>query len=243
MYESRRPQPDEVDQLLRNAELRDELERYFDESISRVNIQHATLAAENEFLACMLAWEQAPVLPIYRWFDPEMRPPRPESLGDRICKRFFGHGPQAVSKADRIGFHRPLKRQGIILPDLSRHSACREKKIEWPNNYLHWDCTGPNGDPEVWLRYYATDEEREDWGKPTGNRCLSPNRCLIRAICHANRNLNLYFSPECAAACFASSAELPTYVYTACKQGTDRRLVVAHYFGMYRSGEKCGLIH
>ena len=30
----------------------------------------------------MLAWEQAPVLPIYRWFEPEMRPPRPESLGD-----------------------------------------------------------------------------------------------------------------------------------------------------------------
>ena len=65
MYESRHPQPDEVDQLLRNAELRDELERYFDESISRVNIQHATLAAENEFLACMLAWEQGPVLYVY----------------------------------------------------------------------------------------------------------------------------------------------------------------------------------
>ncbi len=44
----------------------------------------------------------------------------------------------------------------------------REKKIEWPNNYLHWDCTGPNGDPEVWLRYYATDEEREDWSETYG---------------------------------------------------------------------------
>ena len=30
----------------------------------------------------MLAWEQAPVLPIYRWFEPELRPPRPESLDD-----------------------------------------------------------------------------------------------------------------------------------------------------------------
>ena len=66
----RRPQAEEVDLLLRNAELRDELERYFDESISRVNVQHLTLAAENDFLASMLAWEQAPVLPIYRWFDP-----------------------------------------------------------------------------------------------------------------------------------------------------------------------------
>ena len=68
MLHSRRPQSDEVEQLLRNAELRDELERYFDESISRVNVQQLPLSAENEFLACMLAWEQAPVLPIYRFY-------------------------------------------------------------------------------------------------------------------------------------------------------------------------------
>src|SRR5208337_4509333 len=82
MDDSRHPHSDEVEQLLRNAELRDELERYLDESISRVNVQHLTLAAENEFLASMLAWEQAPVLPIYRWFDPELRLPRPEALAD-----------------------------------------------------------------------------------------------------------------------------------------------------------------
>ena len=51
MFSPRRPQSDEVEQLLRNAELRDELERYLDESISRVNVQHFSLAAENEFLA------------------------------------------------------------------------------------------------------------------------------------------------------------------------------------------------
>ena len=45
MHHSRRPKPDEVEQLLRNAELRDELERYLDESISRVNVQHWTLGA------------------------------------------------------------------------------------------------------------------------------------------------------------------------------------------------------
>src|SRR3974377_2480527 len=89
MFSPRRPQPDEVDQLLRNAELRDELERYFDESTSRVTVHHLTLAAENEFLAAMLAWEQAPVLPIYRWFEPELRPPRPESLGDADVHRIL----------------------------------------------------------------------------------------------------------------------------------------------------------
>jgi len=164
MHQSRRPHPDEVEQLLRNAELRNELERYFDESISRVNIRHFSLAAENEFLACMLAWEQAPVLPIYRWFEPELRPPRPESLNDEDLKCILW---------DVI---RKLARRRIVL-DFTDHLSdrqlycliyrdilpAREKKMDRPGNYLHWDCTGPNPDPEVWLRYYATEEERTDW--------------------------------------------------------------------------------
>ena len=40
MVDSRFSRPDEVEELLRNAELRDELEPYYDESISRVNVQH-----------------------------------------------------------------------------------------------------------------------------------------------------------------------------------------------------------
>ena len=166
MPSARHPQPDEVEQLLRNAELRDELERYFDESISRVNVQHFTLAAENEFLAAMLAWEQAPVLPIYRWFEPELRPPRPESLDDESLHKILW---------DVV---RKLYRKRIVL-DFTDHLddrelyrlifrdilPAREKKIDWPKNYLHWDCTGANRDPEIWLRYYATDEEREDWAE------------------------------------------------------------------------------
>jgi hypothetical protein len=164
MVNARRPQPDEVEQLLRNAELRDELERYFDESISRVNVQHLSLAAENEFLACMLAWEQAPVLPIYRWFEPELRPPRPEALSDEDLHRIL------YEVIDR------LFTQRIVL-DFTNHLSdrelyclifrdilpAREKKLDWPGNYLHWDCTGPSSDPEIWLRYYATQEERRDW--------------------------------------------------------------------------------
>jgi hypothetical protein len=169
MYESRRPQPDEVDQLLRNAELRDELERYFDESISRVNIQHATLAAENEFLACMLAWEQAPVLPIYRWFDPELRLPRPESLGDQDLQKILWDVIRKLyQKRIVLDFTGHLSDRELYLLIYRDILPAREKKIEWPNNYLHWDCTGPNGDPEVWLRYYATDEEREDWSETYG---------------------------------------------------------------------------
>ena len=49
MMEPQYTPPEDVDQILRNAELRDELERYLDESISRVNVQHLPLAAENDF--------------------------------------------------------------------------------------------------------------------------------------------------------------------------------------------------
>ena len=166
MSNARRPQPDEVELLLRNAELRDELERYFDESISRVNIQHLTLSAENEFLACMLAWEQAPVLPIYRWFDPELRPPHPDSLADEdlrgilwdVIKRLSSH--RIV-----LDFTDHLTDRDLYCMVFRDILPAREKKLDYPNNYLHWDCTGPGNDPEIWLRYYATDEEREAWSE------------------------------------------------------------------------------
>jgi hypothetical protein len=38
-----------------------------------------------------------------------------------------------------------------------------EKKLDMPGNFLHWDCAGAGGDPEVWLRFYASEEERQDW--------------------------------------------------------------------------------
>lgn len=169
MPSPRRPKSDEVDELLRNAELRDELERYFDEAITRVNVQHFSLAAENEFLASMLAWEQAPVLPIYRWFDPELRAPRPETLSDAAL------GPILAELIEK------LYQKRIVL-DFTEHLSdrelytliyrdilpAREKCLDSPKNYLHWDCTGSCGDPEVWLRYYASEEEREEWAETYG---------------------------------------------------------------------------
>ena len=56
---------EEVEQILRNAQLRDELEPLFDESIDRVNPAVMTTRCENEFLESMLEWERAPILPIY----------------------------------------------------------------------------------------------------------------------------------------------------------------------------------
>ena len=76
------PLADEVELMLRNAQLRDELEPYLDESVDLVSIRHMTLAEENEFLESILAWERAPSLPICKWFEPELVLPRPESLSD-----------------------------------------------------------------------------------------------------------------------------------------------------------------
>jgi len=166
MADSRRPRPDDVEQLLRNAELRDELEPYYDESISRVNVQHLPLNVENEYLASMLAWETAPILPIYKWFEPELRPPRPGALNDRDLHDILW---DVIEK---------LHQRRIIL-DFTEHLSdrelycliyrdilpSREKKIDSKTTYLHWDCAGASGDPEVWLRYYATPEERQAWAE------------------------------------------------------------------------------
>ena len=164
MVDSRRPSSDEVEDLLRNAQLRDELEPYYDESISRVNVQHLSISVENDFLASMLAWETAPILPVYRWFDPELRPPRPFVLEDHDLNAILW---------DVI---RKLYQQRIIL-DFTDHLSdrelycliyrdilpAREKKVDLGTNYLHWDCSHAGGDPEIWLRYYATDDERNAW--------------------------------------------------------------------------------
>ncbi len=60
-----RPNPEEVDHLLRNAQLRDEMEPYLDEAVLHLNQDEVPTPVENEFLASMLAWEKAPILPIY----------------------------------------------------------------------------------------------------------------------------------------------------------------------------------
>jgi len=163
MVNSRRPRPEEVEELLRNAELRDELEPFYDESISRINVQHLPIAVENEFLASMLAWEQAPVLPICRWFEPELRPPRPDVLGSKdlhdilwdVINKLF----EKRIVLDFTDHLRDSELYCLIYRDIL---PAREKKIDSANNYLHWDCAG-GGDPEIWLRYYASAAERRAW--------------------------------------------------------------------------------
>ncbi len=158
------PQPGEVEELLRNAQLRDELEPYFDEAIVRLNVRELPTPQENEFLASMLDWERAPSLPIGQWFEPELKLPPPDELSDVQLQSVL-----------RDAIHRLFERR--IVLDFTDHLSdralycliCRdilpapEKKLAVPQAYLHWDCSDAGGDPDMWLRYYATAEDRESW--------------------------------------------------------------------------------
>src|SRR6476620_422588 len=80
---------EEVDELLLNARLRDELEPFLDESVHILDCRRLPTSDENEFLAQMLAWERAPVLPISKWFEPELVLPPPDQLNDQQLRKLL----------------------------------------------------------------------------------------------------------------------------------------------------------
>ncbi len=162
---------DEVDELLRNAQLRDALEPYFDEAIGRVNVNELSTPEENAFLEQMLAWERAPVLPIAEWFSPPLSLPHPDDFSrtEEGEQRLFDLLWDTINR---------LFEQRIVL-DFTDHLSDRdlycliyrdilpseEKKIDSTGSYLHWDCADTSENQEVWLRYYASDDERQMWSE------------------------------------------------------------------------------
>ncbi len=160
---------DEVDQLLLNARLRDELEPYRDESFEVIDSGRIPTRTENEYLASMLAWERAPVLPISRWFQPELTLPRPDRLSpqelqDRLWTTIYALYDQRIV-LEFTEHLSDLELYCLIIRDIL---PSLEKKLERDRSFLHWQCIDPNADPELWLRYYATDEEREGWLEEAG---------------------------------------------------------------------------
>jgi len=159
-----RPQPSEVDELLRNAQLRDELEPYFDESIGHLKGADLPTPIENEFLASMLAWERAPALPISQWFTPELTLPQPEELSDEaLHKTLWETIHKLFSRRIVLDFTDHLSDRALYCLILRDILPTSEKKVDAPQNYLHWDCSDAGGDNDVWLRYYASEEDRQNW--------------------------------------------------------------------------------
>ncbi len=163
------PDFDEVEHLLLNARLRDDLEPFLDESLNLLNTRRLPTPMENEFLASMLAWERAPVLPISQWFQPELVLARPDTLND---EQINAHLWQTIQNLYDIR----------VVLDFTDHLTDRqlytliyrdilpspEKKIDLPKNFLHWHCLDDTDEPETWLRYYASKQERHDWFSEMG---------------------------------------------------------------------------
>jgi len=178
MPQSRGYPSDDVDQLMLNARLRDELEPFLDDSISYFNEAGMPTAIENEFLASMLAWERAPALPISRWFDPELRLPPPDSLDDAaLHDKLWEVVQRLFDKRIVLDFTDHLSDRQLYTVIFRDILPCYEKYLAAGDHYLHWDCADQGGDPEIWLRYYADEDERADWSSQFDDP-LPPRDCL-----------------------------------------------------------------
>jgi hypothetical protein len=169
MPSPQQPTSDEIEQLLLNARLRDELEPFCDESVALLDMHRLSTREENEFLASMLAWERAPVVPISRWFEPELMLPRPETLGDaELYRTLWDTINKLYDKRIVLDFTDHLSDRQLYCVIYRDILPSPEKKIDRPKNYLHWHCLDDNDDPEIWLTYYASDEERTMWARESG---------------------------------------------------------------------------
>jgi hypothetical protein len=163
------PSSEEVELLLQNAQLRDELEPYFDESVQVLQARRLPMREENEFLASMLAWERAPVLPISRWFEPELVLPPLEHLTDGEVRRLLWAAIERLySKRIMLDFTDHLSDRQLYTIIRRDILPSYEKKTDLPRNYLHWHCLDENDQTELWLSYYANADEREMWAEETG---------------------------------------------------------------------------
>ena len=168
MTDPRHSQSEEVEHLLLNAQLRDEIEPYLDETIERVDLEQLSTPTENAYLQSMLAWERAPVLPICQWFQPALRPPHPKGLDDRqlhetlweLIHKLF----QRRIVLDFTDHFSDRELYTLILRDIL---PVPERLIHLPDHFLHWDCANTDGNAETWLRYYASEQERMAWSCDT----------------------------------------------------------------------------
>ncbi len=162
------PIANEVELLLRNAQLRDELEPYLDESVDLVTVRKMPLAEENEFLESILEWERAPSIPISEWFEPELVLPRPELLCDEEVHALLWRTIHMLySQKIALDFTDHLSDRQLYCVLMRDILPVYQKRFSDPRHFLHWHCLDEN-DMDGWLRFYASDEERRQWLVETG---------------------------------------------------------------------------
>jgi hypothetical protein len=159
-------QPDEVEELLRNARLRDEIEPLLDDSVTWIQSERLPISVENEFLESMLQWERAPIVPISEWFEPPLELPPPDRLSDeRLCEVLRATIDRLFERRIVLDFTDHLSDRQLYRLIYRDILPAQEKKIDSRGSFLHWDCSDMDGDPTIWLRYYATEEERLLWAE------------------------------------------------------------------------------
>ncbi len=158
-----------VDQLLLNARLRDEIEPFVDESIVLLDSRQLSIEQENEFLASMLDWERAPVLPIGRWFEPELQLLSPDCLSDvRLYAILHETIESLFEKHVVLEYTDHLSDRELYCLILRDILPAQEKRLASQSSYLRWHCVDEDCDCEIWLACYATDLQRQMWQQENG---------------------------------------------------------------------------
>ena len=168
----------EVDLLMDNARLRDEIEPFLDESVYLVDMDKMSIRSENEFLSSLLAWERAPVLPISQWFEPELVLPDHQSLTDeQLHQQLHQVIGQLYEKNILLVHTEHLSDRQLYCLILRDIFPAQEKKVVLPQRFVKWQCLDIVEDEESWLRFYASEEDRQAWADETGLR-LPPKESL-----------------------------------------------------------------
>ena len=134
----------EIDLILKNARLRDQIEPFLDESVYVVDLDRMSTDSENNYLARMLEWERAPVLPICQWFDPPLQMPIHETLNDTELKQ---HLHQVIGRLfeKNITLHMTEHLSDRQLYCLIARDILpsEEKKVQSSDSNLCWQCVDP----------------------------------------------------------------------------------------------------
>lgn len=171
----------EADALLENAMLRKEAAEYIDELLLR-RLRFDNVEAENEYLREIIAWESAPILPLKDWLDDSWRQldlstaTEPEILAAALdLLERLRRLNQEIWRADHLSTRRLYE----IL--VHRVLPCRLKRLQSPRSPNVWNFEFYTEDKfldasdEIWLTYYATQEERLLWSQEH-NVALPPRR-------------------------------------------------------------------
>ena len=173
------PTPEEVSCLLHNAALRDAIEPFLeDETFGDIDFFEMPTEVENRYLESMLAWEQAPVLPVGRWFHPSLVLQPASNLSEEqlreelwiVIEKLY-EGRIILDFTDHLS---DCDLYNLIRRDILPTSV---KRVDLPDNYFHWDCSVAGRAPEcssgdwypepvvdslIWLTYYADNAERSE---------------------------------------------------------------------------------